>query len=115
MVEAVLTAARFARCGSPDALGFLAIAAATLERLQKMAYRRLSVTHYGSSFTTEFFLDTGHLADNLVVQLRLIGHLSWWPLDALAPVCCSHRWQSRRRHVIRKNEAVHPHAAIRAR
>ena len=58
------------------ALGFVAIAAATaIERLQKMAYRRFSIEHYGSPFSTEFALDTGHLADNLAVQLRLIGHL----------------------------------------
>jgi hypothetical protein len=89
------------------ALGFLSIAAATaIERLQKMAYRRFSLAHYGSPFTTEFVLDTGHLADNLAVQLRLIGHLSWWPLDALAILLILALALTATSCLIRRNDAV---------
>ena len=49
-----------------------------------MAYGRFSLAHYGSPFSTDFVLDTGHLAENLVIQLRLIAKGSWWPLDVLA-------------------------------
>ena len=106
MVEAVLTAA-VSRGAAACALGFLAIAAATaIERLQKMAYRRFSLAHYGSPFSTEFVLDTGHLADNLAVQLRLIGHLSWWPLDALAILLVLALAITATSCVIRRNDAV---------
>lgn len=89
------------------ALGFVAIAAATaIERLQKMAYRRFSLEHYGSPFSTEFALDTGHLADNLAVQLRLIGHLSWWPLDALAILLVLALAITATSCVIRRNDAA---------
>jgi hypothetical protein len=39
--------------------------------------------HYGDEFATHFGLDTGHLAENLSQQLRLLGKLSWWPLYVL--------------------------------
>jgi len=98
---------RFRVVLSACALGFLAIAAATaIEHLQKMAYRRFSLAHYGSPFSTEFVLDTGHLADNLAVQLRLIGHLSWWPLDALAVLLVLALAITATSCAIRRNEAV---------
>ena len=89
------------------ALGFLSVAAASaIERLQKMAYGRFSLAHYGSPFTTEFVLDAGHLADNLAVHLRLIGHLSWWPLYALAILLVLALAITATSCVIRRNDTV---------
>jgi len=82
------------------------VAATAIERLQKMAYGRFSLAHYGLPFSTEFALDTGHLAENFVIQLRLIATGSWWPLDVLAALLLVAMMAAGLYSVMRKNEAV---------
>lgn len=68
-----------------SSMAFSAVMAATvIERIQKWAYGRFSMQHYGNAFATHFALDTGHLVDNLQVQLAHLGRLSWWPLYVVA-------------------------------
>jgi hypothetical protein len=73
----------------PYGLTLTAVVAATVvERLQKVAYHRYGLTHYGNDFQAHFRLDTGHLAENLSTMTRELRALSWWPLY-LVPVLAS--------------------------
>jgi hypothetical protein len=76
MVEALLPRPGFARCCSACALGFLAIAGGDRHRAPSKMARALLHGALWLGITTEFVLDTGHLADNLAEQLACIGHLS---------------------------------------
>lgn len=70
------------------AWGGLPIATATLaELLMRMNYHRYSLKRYGSDYRTSFALDTGHLAENLRVQLHNFAETSGtvWLLIALLP------------------------------
>ena len=71
-----------------------------------MAYGRFSLAHYGSPFSTDFMIDTGHLAENLIIQLRLIAKGSWWPLDVLAALLLLAMIAAGLYSVMRKDEAV---------
>ena len=51
-------------------------------------------------------IDTGHLAENLIIQLRLIAKGSWWPLDVLAALLLLAMMAAGLHSVMRKNEAV---------
>jgi hypothetical protein len=91
----------------PYALAWLVVlTAALIELVQKMAYRRYSLEHYGETFGTTFGWDTGHLAANSLRQLQHIGKLSWWPLYplpalALLVLTCGALWALRRRRYAR--------------
>ncbi len=70
------------------AWGCLPIASATLtEFLMRLNYHRYSLKRYGDDYRTSFALDTGHLAENLRVQLHNFAETSgrWWLLIALLP------------------------------
>jgi len=82
------------------------VAATAIERLQKVAYGRFSLAHYDSPFTTDFALDTGHLAENFVIQLRLIAKGAWWPLDVFAALLLVAMTAAGLYSVMRKDEAA---------
>ncbi len=70
------------------AWGSLPIAIATLtEFLMRMNYHRYSLKRYGSDYRTSLALDTGHLGDNLRVQLHNFAETSGtgWLLIVLLP------------------------------
>ena len=92
----------------------LAVLAATAaERMQKIAYHRHALKHYGSNFKTPLHLDVGYLTKNLWVHLNSIIKLSWWPLHLLANLAVlaiilvlAYAWLRRREQLKQKLKAI---------
>ena len=76
----------------PGLLGFAAVAGGTIaEQLQKAAFHRYAISHYGRDGATNIKVDWGYLAINFGKAWHNIIKLTWWPLYFL-PALAGAAW-----------------------